>query len=76
MKQLVEEDYNYFQWDGILQGQQKKENEIIKNCFDEGVSVQRIAKFVKLTPKEVGLRIKQMKLVRPTRVRKESSVSN
>jgi hypothetical protein len=76
MKQLVEEDYNYFQWDGILEGIQKEKNEIIKNCFDEGVSVQRIAKFVKLTPKEVGLRINQMKLTRPTRSRTAVSPAN
>jgi predicted metalloprotease len=73
LKQLVKENYNYFQWDGIVEGLEKgkkeKENEVIKNCFDEGVSINRIAKFVKLTPKEVEQRIKEMNLTRPTRTR-------
>jgi hypothetical protein len=76
MKELVEENYNVFEWDGILQGIKENQNEVIKNCFDEGVSVNRIAKFVKLTPKEVELRIKEMKLVRPTRTRKAATSSN
>lgn len=76
MKELVEENYNVFEWDGILQGIKKNQNEVIKNCFDEGVSVNRIAKFVKLTPKEVELRIKEMKLVRPARTRKAATSSN
>jgi hypothetical protein len=80
MKEFVEENYNVFEWHGILQGLEKgrkeNQNEVIKNCFDEGVSVNRIAKFVKLTPKEVELRIKEMKLVRPVRVRNTGSVAN
>jgi hypothetical protein len=76
MKEFVEENYNVFEWDGILQGLSKKESEVIKNCFDEGVSVNKIAKFVKLTPKEVELRIKEMKLVRPTRTRKAADSAN
>jgi predicted transposase/invertase (TIGR01784 family) len=76
MKELVEENYNYFEWDGILKGRRDTQNDVIKNCFDEGVSVNKIAKFVKLTPKEVELRIKEMKLVRPVRVRNTASSSN
>ena len=70
MKEFVEENYNVFEWDGILQGLSKKEDAVIKNCFDDGISINQIAKFVELTPKEVELRIKKMKLVRPVRARK------
>jgi predicted transposase/invertase (TIGR01784 family) len=67
MKQLVKEDYNYFQWDGIVEGAAKKENEAIKACFEDGISVKRIARIFKLTTKEVELRIKEMKVSKPSR---------
>jgi hypothetical protein len=63
MKQLVKEDFNYFQWDGIIQSQ----NEVIKNGFMQGMSAKRIASLVNLTPKEVEQRIKEMKLTKPAK---------
>ena len=76
MKELVKENYNDFEWYGILKGIKDTQNDVIKSCFDEGISANRIAKFVKLTPKEVELRIKEMKLVRPVRTRKVAVSSN
>jgi DNA-binding Lrp family transcriptional regulator len=73
MKQLVKEDYNYFQWDGIVEGlekgEKKKENEVIKNGFMQGMSIKRMAILVNLTPKEVESRIREMQLTRASRAR-------
>lgn len=76
MKELVEENYNVFEWDGILKGRRDNQNEVIKNCFNQGMTATKIATLVALTPKEVELRIKEMKLVRPTRTRKAATSSN
>jgi hypothetical protein len=76
MKNLVEEDYNYFQLDGIIEGQRKKENEAIKACFEDGISVKRIARIFKLTAKEVEFRIKDMKATKPSRMQVITNSSN
>lgn len=67
MKELVAENYNYFEWDGILKGRRENQNDVIKNGFNQGMSTKIIASLVNLTPKEVELRIKEMKLVRSPR---------
>ncbi|MDZ7878195.1 MAG: hypothetical protein U5L45_11020 [Saprospiraceae bacterium] len=73
MEQLIKENYNYFQWGGIVEGLEKgkkqKENEVIKNCFMQDMSAKKIASLVNLTPKEVELRIKEMQLTRSSRAR-------
>ena len=76
MKELVEENYNYFQWDGIVKGRNDEKNDTIKNCFDLGMSSKRIALVVKLSEKEVILRMKEMRLARPSRMRKAVVLSN
>ena len=76
MKELLEKDFNYFQWDGILKGRQMVKNEIIQNCFNQRIPIKRIAFLVNLTPQEVKLRIKEMKLVRPSRMRKAVVLPN
>jgi predicted transposase/invertase (TIGR01784 family) len=60
MKQLVKEDYNYFQWEGI----EKTQNKVIRKGFEKGMSVKEIAFLVELTPNEVAMRIKEMKLTK------------
>jgi hypothetical protein len=72
MKQLHEEDYNYFQ----LKGVDKEKNAVIKNGFERRMSAKTIAFLVNLTPKEVENRIKEMKLTRPTRARIALSPAN
>ena len=76
MKQLREEDYNYFEWDGILEGIQIVKNQVIKNGFNKKMSRKAIADLVDLTPQEVALRIREMKLTRPTRSRVAVSPAN
>ena len=72
MKQLVKEDYNYFQLEGI----DKEKSAVIKNCFEMGIAISQIAKFVNLSLNEVELRIKEMKLIRPIRARKGANSTN
>ena len=69
MKQLVEEDYNYFQLDGMEKGMEKEKNTVIKNAFQRGISAKTIAFLVNLTTEEVENRINEMKLTRPSRSR-------
>jgi hypothetical protein len=73
MKNLVKEDYNYFQWEGLEKGLEKgkkeNQNEVIKNGFMQGMSSKRIASLVNLTTKEVELRISEMQLTRTSRSR-------
>jgi hypothetical protein len=76
MTQLQEVDYNYFQWDGILEGIQIVKNRVIKNGFEKKMSRKAIAYLVDLTPQEVENRIKEMKLTRPTRSRTAVSPAN
>jgi predicted transposase/invertase (TIGR01784 family) len=77
MKNLIEEDYNYFQLDGMEKGlekgmekgMEKEKNTVIKTAFQRGMSAKTIAFLVNLTTKEVENRIKEMKLTRQTRSR-------
>jgi hypothetical protein len=73
MKNVVKEDYNYFQWKGLEKGLEKgkkeNQNEVIKNGFMQGMSSKRIASLVNLTPKEVEFRISEMQLTRTSRAR-------
>ena len=76
MKELLEKDYNCFQWEGILMGRNIVKNTVIKNGFNQGMSLKKIAYLVNLTPKEVELCISEMQLTRATRARGEINEAN
>jgi predicted transposase/invertase (TIGR01784 family) len=76
MKQLVKEDYNYFQWEGIETGRKETKNEAIKACYEDGISIKRIARIFKSTPQEVTLILEEMKLKESLRTRQGSNATN
>jgi hypothetical protein len=76
MKELLEKDFNYFQWEGILKGQREEQNKTFRACFEDGLSIKRIARIFKVTPQEVVLRMKEPPLLYPSRPREAAAVCN